>query len=992
MIDNLKKLEKLVEVFDKEINLYKQNHNIMNEQNTRQQYIDVLLNLLGWDITNSQGHPYNEREIVAEEYSGKKDRPDYTVKYNGVSKFYIEAKKVSVPIEKELESALQIRRYGWNSKHRIGVLTNFENLIIYQTYVMPNENDKVSSYRYKIYHYSEYVSKFPEIYSLISRQSVVEGQFDKWTNEISPENATKHALDNIFLKSLNNWRLKIANNLLRTDKSEFKNPRYLNEIVQTFLNQIIFLRFAEDNALEENKNIYHLMELYPNYYEYIKALDKKYNSGIFKNAIVMENIDKNILEEIVNALYFPNVSYDFSVIELTLLSKIYENFLQEEIVIVDGIAILEKTNYTKVKSVVSTPQEIVIFMVKKALDPLFIDITPEEILRLRIADLAVGSGVFLIEAYNYIENYLIDYYSSVNEESPSPFSVPFEMKRDIIENVLFGYDINNQAVELTRFSLLLRIIENESAERIRNIKPILPSLSNNIVCGNTLVEQNNLDILEVNLKDLYVISPMMENKLPVNYFDVIIGNPPYLNKEDIKSTTPKKEIEVYNTEYSTSIKQYDKYFLFIEKSLKIIKNTGRVVLLIPNKFFVIGSGEKLRNYILDKKGLNEIIDFGYNQVFEDVINYVAIIDFSNFNNNFFNYQSIAKISDISNSNNKLKYDMNELDSNHWFLTANKSKLELYKTSMNKFPNILEEIHVFNGIQTSRNPVYYIPFKDIIEESEEYITFEKTKNKVAIKFTIEKGLLRGLYAPRNKVEEKAYKFIEPNTYVIFPYEEGKIIDEDSMMNRFPMTLDYLSRFKEDLLPKALGGKRDVRNSSGNILWYEYGRSQYLKGNKNDKILVGVLSKEPSFNIDRNNLLFASGGTAGIIGVETKEKSQYSLEYILAWLNHPFTDDIFKTLGSDFEGGFYTHGTGIYKNIPLLPINFNDSSEKLIHNKITHKVKEIEKINIERKKPENIHLRDTFNLQRVSLINSINDIIDELLLIKKDELNEINRCSK
>lgn len=135
------KLKKLIEIFGKDIDKYKKSSNNYNEQMTRQQYIDNFLKLLDWDISNPKGLSFNEREVVAEEYStkNKKDRPDYTIRVNGVSKFCIEAKKVSVDISRELEPALQARRYGWNSGHSISILTNFEYLAIYLTYEMPKK-------------------------------------------------------------------------------------------------------------------------------------------------------------------------------------------------------------------------------------------------------------------------------------------------------------------------------------------------------------------------------------------------------------------------------------------------------------------------------------------------------------------------------------------------------------------------------------------------------------------------------------------------------------------------------------------------------------------------------------------------------------------------------------------------------------------------------------------------------------------------------------
>ena len=99
MTTRITELKELIKRFDIDFNNYKRNTHY-NEAMTRQQYIDVFLRLLGWDITNSTGLSYNDREIVAEEYleQNRKDKPDYTIRMNGVSKFYLEAKKVGIDI------------------------------------------------------------------------------------------------------------------------------------------------------------------------------------------------------------------------------------------------------------------------------------------------------------------------------------------------------------------------------------------------------------------------------------------------------------------------------------------------------------------------------------------------------------------------------------------------------------------------------------------------------------------------------------------------------------------------------------------------------------------------------------------------------------------------------------------------------------------------------------------------------------------------------
>ncbi|EAC7086926.1 restriction endonuclease, partial [Listeria monocytogenes] len=313
-----KELKEIITAFERDYDVYKNKNSLFNEQMTRQQYIDRFLRLLEWDISNPRNLSFNNREIVAEEYSNSSDRPDYTIRMNGSSLFYVEAKKVSVNIESEIDPAMQVRRYGWNGGHKISVLTNFEYLAIYTTFHQPKEDDKVAYNRYKIYSYKEFVEKFDEIYELLSRESVLNGYFNEWTNNITPVNATKLSLDQVFLDQLNEWRLLVAKDLVASSISEFQDSSILNESVQSFLNQLIFLRFIEDNRFEGTEQLKNKINEHTDYQSYFKSLDKKYNSGIFENPDVILNMKEKTLKIIVESLYFPNASYDFSVIDLSI--------------------------------------------------------------------------------------------------------------------------------------------------------------------------------------------------------------------------------------------------------------------------------------------------------------------------------------------------------------------------------------------------------------------------------------------------------------------------------------------------------------------------------------------------------------------------------------------------------------------------------------------------------------------------------------------------
>lgn len=979
-----KELNRLVKVFYENLSYYKNQKNNFNEQMTRQQYIDIFLRLLGWDISNPEGLPFKEREVVAEEYSvaNNKDRPDYTIRMNGMSKFYIEAKKVSVDISSEEAPALQARRYGWNAGHDISLLTNFEYLAIYLTYEMPRETDIVSKYRYKLYHFSEYEEKFEEIYSLLSKESVVNGTFNRWIESIRPEDATKMSLDKVFLNQLNNWRVLIANDLLSSGNN-IESYGNINESIQSFLNQLVFLRFAEDNRFENQNSLKNEILSHRSYKDYFKILDKKYNSELFKNSSIITSLSENVLSSIVENLYFPNVSYDFSVIDLSILSKIYENFLQQEIIINNGVAKLEKTKSAKIKSVISTPDEIVVSMVKQALSDKISGKSVEEILNLRIVDISVGSGIFLIEIYNFLERHLVDLYANKNSEFVDEKVVPFSVKRALIEKVLTGFDINNQAVQLTRFSLLLRLLSNEAKERIEDISPILPSLTKNIVCANSLISDTDVDIISINKDDLYDIMPMRSDDEKKMKFDIIIGNPPYLKKEDIINSTPKEEISAYELKYESAYKQYDKYFLFIERIVNLLSKDGYGMLIVPNKFFNVVSASKLREFLIKEKCIAKIFDFGSRQLFKGVINYVCVIKLEKNHGDYFEYTKVSSPEEIYHNKNGLIFDISKLDISHWFLTDDNEFRNKYVYAKKHFPCIEEEIIPTNGIQTSKNDVYKIPKDTITSIENGVVTFLKDGEE----FKVEIELLREYYLPsKSGGVNRSYQNIKSTNYVVFPYLNGKIIHEEDLKENYPNTWRYLLFYKDELLPKSLGGKRDVRGNEGDFEWYQYGRSQALREVDKEKIIVGVLSKEPNFNIDRDNIAYSSGGTAGYIGLYLRDNSKYTLEFIQAWLSHWFTDEIFKTIGSDFEGGFYTHGTNMYRDIPLLPINFENEYEYNAFNIITELVQKVSTINEEIEKENDSRKKELCIRKKDKIIFKINTQIDELIELKVEENNE------
>ena len=150
----MNELQRLVEQFSANLSYYKDAKQNYNEHSCRIEFVDPFLKFLGWDVANEKGVAPQYREVIAENYSSHSDRPDYTMTLRGVAKFFVEAKKPSVDITKTGAPAFQTRKYGWNAKHRIAILTNFEYLAVYDTCYLPNDEYDCATARYRLYHYT----------------------------------------------------------------------------------------------------------------------------------------------------------------------------------------------------------------------------------------------------------------------------------------------------------------------------------------------------------------------------------------------------------------------------------------------------------------------------------------------------------------------------------------------------------------------------------------------------------------------------------------------------------------------------------------------------------------------------------------------------------------------------------------------------------------------------------------------------------------------
>lgn len=991
-IDAKNNLKELINRFKVNYEFY--NNSKYNESECRLEFIDEFLKDFGWDVQNSNGKSPNLKEVVVESYEQKLGKPDYTMTFNGISTFFVEAKKPAVNILDNSDCSFQTRRYGWSAKHRISILTNFKELLIYDCSDMPKSNDPTSKNLIAKYNYLEYFDKYDEIYELISKEIVYNGKFEEKFKSFS---AIGQTIDEMFLKQINDWRVQLGQELFNIKGGNIED---INIEIQEFINEIVFLRICEDRNLPLYKTLQKSISidsmLQKELEKIIEIADKRYNSGIFKERNIINELDKNILKNIITDLYYPNSPYDFTVISSNILGEIYEVFISETLIVKNNEVILQAKKENLNRAIVTTPYDVVKFMVSKSLEKFTNKKSPEEIKKLRIADIACGSGIFLTEVLDYLINYCQDWYEknkkydNLEETYTNTYKLTYKEKKEILTNCLYGVDIDYQAVEVAKFSLLLKVLENETEETVINEKPVLPSLDSNIVNGNSLIDLEMIE--DATTDELINIRPFSFNDINGgNKFDLIIGNPPYVKTEDMIKLQDKKEVQAYKSKYYVAYKQFDKYFLFIQRAVDLVKDDGTVCYIVPNKFINNVAGEKIRELISENKYLKMFIDFNYQQVFKDKTIYSSIILLNKSKEENFEYSYINSYEEwiINNKSNiYTEISCNEIDKNPWILSMDLEKMKELKKLFNNSIRLSEIARPFNGVQTSLNRIYVIKGKEILGENENYIII----NKNGKKYNIEKEVLKMYFQPINKVEKNVNSFdpLVTDKYIIFPYDKnGELIDIN--LSQYSGIKEYLLDNYDLIVPKQISGKstgRDVPNANENN-WYQFGRVQAINEfNNEEKLIVGVMSKEPMFMYDNENLVIQSGGTAGYCGIKMKENNKYDLFFLQAYLSHPIISDVMEKMGSDFEGGFYSRGTQVLEKLPIINVDFENEKEKALYDKIVEKTKKIYELNIVLKSSllrdrtlNTVDSKAIINLKN-HIIKGIMDYITELIKMKEE----------
>ncbi|HGO5810258.1 TPA: Eco57I restriction-modification methylase domain-containing protein [Mannheimia haemolytica] len=947
LFESKKQLIELIKKYDSDKEIYSSSS--YNESQLRTDFLDPFFGLLGWDITNSKNKLTSEREVIVEEPLKEKvsenvKKPDYTFRFNSQRKFFVEAKKPSVKIKTDPLPAHQVRRYGFTAKLSISVLSNFEYLAIYDCSEIVDVQQDALYARVRLYHYTEYVKFFDEIMNLLGRESVYSGHFDNEWREISQKiENSKQTVDELFFEQINKWRHVLGSELLKINPCISNNE--LNDAVQDYINSIIFLRVCEDRSIECYESLLDVtkLEKHKKFKTNLEKADKKYNSGLFKLQYIDQliNSTSSNLWSILKELYYPYNSYSFSVLPSDLLGRIYEQFLGDELVVNNNELILQPKDYNLNRDIISTPNFIIRRIIDYTVNEYCKGKNDSNIYQSKFADIACGSGAFLLEVYQRLQDILVDYYiqndkNKLEETGVNQYKLRFEDKKNLLLNCVWGVDKDFNAVKACRFGLLLKLLENESDVTIANKISILPNLDQNILWGNSLIDLRD----KLTGKEKLKVNPI---NLQEYKFNVIIGNPPYLATEYMSSLYPE-EFKIYKSKYFVADKQFDKYYLFIERALNLLNDNGLLGYIIPSKFIKLSSANKLRRFIANKNNfLFKLISFGSNQLFKNKSTYTSIAIFKkSLDNNILLYNNIRDYKKWFD-NSALDYGEDKwhvynlpLPDDPWYFKNTQDTLVF--SHLRKICSPLEKIiggkSISNGIQTSANKEYiHTP----IAMDNNYIYFSFYGEK----FKIERELTRPYFETNRNQPLYTFRDVKANSFVIYPYvkkdKKIELINISILKEKYPYGFAFLTKVKSKLL------QRNIWPPIMENDWYKYGRHQALENcDSAPKIIVGILSKGYKYSVDHEGVFISSGGTAGYSLINIPNDCLYSIYYIQAILSSKYSEWFVSLSGEVFEGGFIARGTKVQKQIPIPNINFNNPAERLTHDEISDLQKELNQL--------------------------------------------------
>lgn len=896
------------------------------EYEVRADFLDPLLEALGWDVHNKRGVRYAQREVVREQSTrieGAPKAPDYTLVLDGKRRAYVEAKKPSENIAKSPKHASQIRRYCWSGDLPYGLLTDFDEYAIYDCRAIPGPDDSQLVGRVAYFTLADLEEYWPVLAGTFSRDAVASGSLDRIAAAVSPPSGTR-PVDLQFLGQIRNWRATLASDLAQ------RNPgldgTVISSVVQRVIDRVVFLRNVEARGLETPESLKLALSEKEGTYGRLLSIfhraDARYNAGLFaySRGDVDESLDvsDDVLATIINGLYFPE-PYEFSAMPADILGRIYEQFLGEEITVDSNstVTVELKPEYRKGGGVYYTPSPIVEYIVEETLGPLLEGKSEQAIADLTVVDPSSGSGSFLIVAYQYLLDWYAKYWSQrprlaakhLEAGADGQTRVKTNDRKQILLRHIYGVDIDPQAVEVTKLSLLLKVVEGQAQAELE-VGHLLPNLDNNIKCGDSLIAPTPQAFIDGSGDERTTTPFDWTQAFPEVFsrggFNAVIGNPPYLN---VDATWGRKDPRIaYLKAHYASVytDKTDLLFYFLRKAVDICQ--GEVGMIVSRSFLESAKATKLRGWLSENARIRSVLDFRHAHVFPKVGINTAIIrltsskvgktsTFKRFTESALpvgygpdtlrNAEFVAEVS----------VAVKDIGSGSWNFGDTDVQKVLRKIDAAGVP-IGEVLHVGKGMETGANKAF------------EFDGDEATREALAAGGWLRRRARNG----------------DILSYRIRPNGPWMLYVEDAVnFNKLPQTAQQIIAGHETVLRKRAAFLR------GNCDWWRYTWPLHKDHDSRPRILTPYRAQTNRFALDEKRDFLGVTDTTILYDAGQPE----DLKYFLGFLNSAVLEARFKFIGKLLGAGVLEY----YENtVSKLAIPRSKPGEEL-HDSMVERVAEI-----------------------------------------------------
>ena len=995
----------------------------------RREFIDPFFTALGWDVDNRAGYAEAYKDVIHEDairIGAATKAPDYCFRIGGTRKFFIEAKKPSIDIKGDPHPAFQLRRYAWSAKLPLSILTDFEEFAVYDCRTRPKKNDRASTARIKYINYAEYPDRWDEIESIFSHDAILKGSFDKYAQSAKRKKGTAE-VDAAFLAEIERWREILAKNIAQ--RNPVLTNRQLNFAVQKTIDRIIFLRIAEDRGIEHYGELLALCngrDVYQRLLSLFQKADDRYNSGLFHFQQEKERpevpdeltpgltIDDAVFKDIFKTLYYPDSPYEFSVLPAEILGHVYEQFLGKVITLTPAhrAKIEEKPEVKKAGGVYYTPAYIVDHIVENTVAKLLASRTvkhfktrpPRMDSPLTVCDPACGSGSFLLGAYQHLLDWHLKHYTKNNPiqwlKSANPpiteattalagshtnYKLTVAERKRILLQHIHGVDIDPQAVEVTKLSLLLKVLEGEKSEMLFATQRALPDLANNIKCGNSLIapdfyQNQQLALFDeeqrarINAFDWKQEFPQIFNTRNLG-FDAVIGNPPYVDVKmlgaDIKSDLGRR--------YRSASRRFDLFVPFIEKGLQLLSGPGLLGFIVPSMFMYREYGADLRALIAECAHLVNLVDFGTNQVFSNAMNYVCIAVMSTrptdadvhvtcFRSCGLPPSALKEALDATPESGVLHFKLPQATfavAHPWSVYSDEESSTIEKLKSHGEPLASFVQYASEGIHSGKDLVFYLSVaKARTMQLESPPVYPLAKGK----------------------DVHRYEYVDPAVLpnvVIYPYDTNSrnVISQAELARKAPNTFSYLQSAREHLKGRAYFDK-------SNKLWYELWCPRDPLLYEAPKIIGPEIACRGEFTLAESPLFFNNK----LKGIVLKNTITESRKYILGLLNSSPLVYFHRLMAPPKGNNFFEVKTRVLSQLPIRKIDFTDPTDKSRHDKMVSLVQTMLDLNKALQNAKTPDEKTALQRQITATDNQIDQLVYELYNLTEEEIRIVEAATR